>query len=72
MLRRVAERLKMKGYVYMAVTPDKYELPIAFFENIHKACEYSNKSQYVFWAAVRKRSIDKEKQCRYVSIRLEK
>ena len=62
----------MKGYVYLAVTPDEYELPIAFFENIHKACEYANKSQYVLWAAIRKRSIDKVKGCRYVGVKLEK
>lgn len=61
----------MKSYVYMAVTPDKYELPIALFEDIHKACEYSNKSQYVFWAAIRKQSIDKVKNCRYVGVNLE-
>jgi len=72
MLLRVAERLKMKSYVYMAVTPDEYELPLAFFENIHKACEFSNKSQYVFWAAIRKQSIDKVHKCKYVSVKIEK
>ncbi len=71
MLLTVAERLKMKKYVYMAVTPDKYELPIAFFDNVHKACEYSNKSQYVFWAAIRKQSIDKINKCKYVGVKIE-
>lgn len=58
----------MKRYVYLAVTPDKYELPIAVFENIHSACKFSNKSQYVFWAAIRKQSIDKVNKCKYVSV----
>lgn len=61
----------MSKYVYMAVTPDEYELPIAFFENIHTACEFSNKSQYVFWAAIRKQSVDKVQKCKYVGLKIE-
>ena len=61
----------MRKYVYMAVTPDEYELPIAFFDNVNSACRFANKSQYVFWAAIRKQSIDKVHKCKYVSVILE-
>lgn len=58
----------MKTYAYMAVTPDKYELPLAFFSNVDVACRYANKSKPVFWAAIRKQSIDKINNCKYVSV----
>lgn len=61
----------MKSNVYLAITPDKYELPIAFFEDVNEACEFSNKSQYVFWAAIRKQAVDKVNKCKYVRVNLE-
>lgn len=57
--------------VYMAVTPDKYELPMAIFENWKEASAYANKSHETFKCAVSKQTVDRKNKCRYVSVRID-
>jgi len=57
--------------MYMAITIDKYELPIAIFENIREVSAFANRSKSAIWAAIARKSIDRKKRCRYISINLE-
>lgn len=62
----------MKNFVYLAVTPDKYELPIALFNDWKEACKYSRKSHETFKCSVCRKSIDQKNKCRYIRVRLDK
>lgn len=62
----------MKNIVYLAVTLDKYELPIAIFNDWKEACKYSGKSYETLRSSVSRQSIDVKNKCRYISVRLDK
>ena len=64
-------RKNMKKIVYLAVTLDKYELPIALFENWKEASVYSGKNHKSFNSSVCRQSVDHKNNCRYVSVKLE-
>lgn len=63
---------KKHDYVYMAVTNDEYELPIAFFDNFKECCDYANKKKLNMRCAISRKSVNKEINCRFISVDLEK
>lgn len=62
----------MKNFVYLAVTLDKYELPIAIFDNWQEACKYSGKSHNCFRCSVSRQRVDRKNKCRYIGVRIDK
>lgn len=62
----------MKNIVYLAVTPDKYELPIAIFNNWKEACGFSGKSYDSLRSSIARQQVDRKNKCRYISVRLDK
>ena len=45
----------MKSRLYLAVTPDKYELPIAVFDNARQMARWSGRSESSISTAASKR-----------------
>lgn len=60
----------MKNLVYLAVTADKYELPLALFNDYKEACKYSGKTKNSFKCSVSRNSLDRTNKCRYVSVKI--
>lgn len=62
----------MKNKVYMAVSVDKYELPIAIFNDIYEMCSWAGRTKKAMWSALTRQQIDRKFNCRYISVNLEK
>ncbi len=60
----------MKNLVYLAVTADKYELPLALFENTREACDWSGKSLACFRSAICRKAECKRYKCKFVTVKL--
>lgn len=56
--------------IYMAVTADKYELPIAVFDSIKDLSNWCGKSKDVCHRAIQKFQKDRNIHCRYIKIEL--
>ena len=63
--------MKSNKKLYMAITPDKYELPIAIFEHIDEVCSFARRTRNAIWSAITRQDIDRINHCRYISISLE-
>ena len=61
---------RRKNRVFMAVSLDKYELPLAVFETIKEGAIYAGLSLAHFCRAVSLGSIDYKNKCRYVRVDL--
>lgn len=61
----------MPKKVYMACTADKYELPIAIFDNLQELSNWSNKSKNTCKQAIVRKSKDKNNNCYYEKIIME-
>lgn len=57
--------------IYMAVTTDKYELPIAVFDNLSDLSAWNNRTKNACKFAILRKNIDKKLNCRYVRVNLE-
>lgn len=54
--------------VYMAVTNNKYELPVALFDNLRALSFWSNKSIECLKTAISRGTADKKLNCKYVRV----
>ena len=54
--------------IYMAVTADKYELPIAVFDTVLLLCRWSGRSKSALYSALKRASVDQKLKCRYVRV----
>lgn len=61
---------KIKDIVFMAISLDKFEHCIAFFENSKEGAEYSGKTRSDFLKYVRRGDIDYKNNCRYIRVDL--
>ena len=57
--------------VYMAITNNKYELPMAIFDSLQTLSIWSNKSISCLKAAIARKSVDKKLNCKYVRVLFE-
>lgn len=62
--------LRKSKKVYLAISLDKYELPLAVFENIYEVCKFSNRTKDAIWSAISRNQIDRVNKCRYISIEI--
>lgn len=56
--------------VYLAVTNDRYELPIAIFEDKKSLCQWALKTKSSMNSAISRNQVDHIFNCRYVSIKI--
>lgn len=61
----------MPKKIYMACTADKYELPIAVFDNLQELSNWSNKSKAYCRRAIKRKSKDRNNKCFYEKIIME-
>lgn len=54
--------------IYMAVTADKYELPIAVFDSVLTLSRWSGRTKSSLFTALRRATMDKKLKCRYVKV----
>lgn len=54
--------------IYMAVTADRYELPIAVFDSIQGLSQWRGKSKCVLHRAIQKKQKDQKLNCRYIKV----
>ena len=60
----------MKDKVYLAVTVDKYELPLAIFENYKEISDFNGRSIESNQSAVTRGSVDRKNHCKYIKVYL--
>ena len=58
----------MKGKIYLAISLDKYELPLAVFECVKDIAIWSGLVNSALYKSIRRHSIDKKNKCRYVRV----
>lgn len=61
---------KKQDRVFMAVTNDKYELPLALFETIREGANYAGMTRENFCQYVREQKVDMKNNCRYIRVDL--
>ena len=56
--------------LYIAVTSDKYELPIAVFDNISQLVKWANRPYGTIYENICRKREDKKNKCRYIKINI--
>lgn len=54
--------------VYMAVTADKYELPIAIFDSVYGLARWTGRKRKDIHSAISKGAKDQKLKCRYIKV----
>lgn len=57
--------------LYMAVTPDKYELPLAVADTVLELAQTVNRSASVIYSSITKNTSGKTKGMKFVKVELE-
>ena len=63
--------MKRDRTLYMAVTTDKYELPLALFRDYKEMAKWSGRPEDSLKCAVTRNQEDKKQRCRYIKVYLE-
>ena len=63
--------MKRDRTLYMAVSVDKYELPMALFLNYKEMAQWSGRPEDSLKCAVTRNQEDKKRRCKYVKVYLE-
>lgn len=61
----------MKNTIYLAVTADVLELPLALFENINECVKWSSISKSKIYNCIYYKILDKQNKCYYVRVKLD-
>lgn len=61
----------MKEKLYLAVTNDKYEFPIAVFDNCKQLSRWAKRSKDSLFSAIKRQSVDKKLHCRYERVEVD-
>lgn len=57
-----------KNYVYLAIKNDKFELPIALFENIKQLAKYAEVSYKHACCMVSRKSVNRKLNCYFIKV----
>lgn len=59
-------------FVYLAITCDKYELPIAVFDNLKQIASYANTTYASACCMVMRKTYNRQCKCKFIKVDLEK
>ena len=60
--------MKRSDYVYLAITNDKYELPIAIFLTANELTNWSERNKKTISCAITRQNVDRRYNCRYKKV----
>lgn len=60
--------MKRSNYVYLAITNDKYELPIAVFLTLDELSSWNNRSKNACYTAISREDKDRKYNCIYKKV----
>ena len=60
--------MKRSDYVYLAITNDKYELPIAIFCDQSELSRWSERTKNHIRSAISRQNVDLRYNCRYKKV----
>lgn len=60
--------MKSNRFVYLAVTNDIYELPIAIFENIKEIAEFLKTSYDSACCMVTRHNVNRKHNCKFIKV----
>lgn len=60
--------MKRSNYVYLAITNDELELPIAMFDNLKQLAKYAETGYQYAWCMISKKSLYKKLNCYFIKV----